>query len=126
MQGQQTKGQPRHDGLTDALARLLAEDPNVAGLAHQASGTMDQAEAAAAFLLAAAPLPDENLARRTLDRLPEGSPEAFGRLGAAVLAAWSDAELRERWRADPGGMAASVSLPPASTRLARVARAEAV
>lgn len=122
MQGQQTQGPPRHGDLTDALARLLADDPNEAARAGQdlGLGASGQAETAAAFLLAAAPRPDEGLVRRTLERLPEGSPEAYGRLGAAVLAAWTDARLREHWRADPVGMAASVGLPPASSRLARV------
>lgn len=122
MQGQQTQGTPRHGDLTGALARLLTDDPNEAASLGQdlAPEGLGQAQATAAFLLAGAPRPAEGLGRRTLERLPEGSPSDYGRLGAAVLAAWTDARLRERWRADPVRMAASVGLPPASSRLARV------
>ena len=123
MNRKQTAG-PRSDGLPDAVARLLADDPAAAGawqdLGPTTAAATDAADAAATWILAPAPPDPGDLGNRTIARLPEGSPEAYARLGAAVLVAWTDRELRERWRADPSATAASLGLPQPIPHLVRV------
>ena len=125
MQGQQTQDAPQNDGLPDAVARLLADEPMASARAWQDLGPATPeataaAAAAAAWLLDEAPPTPGDIGTRIMIRLPEGSPEAYARLGAAVLAAWTDRELCERWRRDPRAMAASLDLPPPIPDLVRV------
>ncbi len=124
MNGKQTAG-PRSDGLPDAVARLLADDPAAAAgvwqnLGPTTAAATAAADAAATWILDPAPEGPSDLGNRTITQLPGGSPDAYGRLGAAVLDAWTDRDLRERWRADACATAASLGLPQPIPRLVRV------
>ena len=112
-------------GLRPAL-RLLADDPTMGEVAGGLlPGDQDgEAEAAAAFLLAAAPASAHDLGAAIEGRLPEADPAALGHLGEAVLEAWCDADLNRRWRADPAGMASALGLPPQLSAIALVVAAD--